>query len=147
MSKNLTLKVVWGIFDKSRKQLDTYPKDSRVVFSADRKLTFLVYKGGITSPPAWDHLVLPNGKTIPLGSNDPSLKNISVEVQNGYFNIKEKKMVKASSLKGVEVLKDQRGRESVYVSGVHKPELIPTEFIEVDGRKGKELISLYNKKK
>ena len=55
--------------------------------------------------------------------------------------------MKASSLKGVEVLKDQRGRESVYVSGVHKPELIPTEFIEVDGRKGKELVSLYNKKK
>jgi hypothetical protein len=146
MSKTLSLQVVWGIFDKKSKRLDTYGKDSRVVFSADQKLTFLVYKGGVTSPPAWDYVVLPNGRTVSLGSNDKNLKEIKVPVQNGYFNLKEKKIIKKSSLKNVEILKDQRGRENVYVSGVHRPELIPTEFVEINGRRGPQLMSLYKKK-
>jgi hypothetical protein len=140
------LNVVWGIYDKKEKILDTYPKTSRIVYSKDRKLTFLVYKGGVTSPPAWDYAIL-NGKPIPLGSNDPTLKELEVEVQKGFFNVKEKKIVKATSLKNVELLKSHNGRENVYVAGIQQPELIPTEFVEINTRKGKQLFSLYSKKK
>jgi hypothetical protein len=140
------LNVVWGIYDKKDKILDTYPKTSRVVYSKDRKLTFLVYKGGVTSPPAWDYAIL-NGKSIPLGSNDPTLKELEVQVQKGFFNVKEKKIVKATSLKNVELLKSHNGRENVYIGGVQQPQLIPTEFVEINTRKGKQLFSLYNKNK
>jgi hypothetical protein len=147
MGKTLVLKVVWGIYDKKDKVLDTYEKNSRTVLSSDRKLVFLVYKGGITSPPAWNYAVLPNGRKLSLGNNKVDLKELKVQIQEGYFDTKQKKIIKKSSLKNVEVLKSHNGRENVYVSGVQRPELIPTEFVEIETRKGKELISLYSKKK
>ena len=144
-NKTLKLKVQWGIFDKNSKQTQLFGKDSRVVFSHDKKLVFLVYTDGTTSAPVYDFVVLPNGRSVSLGSNDKDLKEINAEIIKGYFNPKTKETGRLSDLgKKVEVFKDLKGRENIYVDSVQQ-NIFLTNLIELPTRNGMKLFSFEKK--
>jgi hypothetical protein len=145
-NKTLKLKVQWGIFDKVSKKAELFEKDSRVVFSHDRRLVFLVYTDGTTSAPVYNYVVLPNGRTVSLGNNDKDLKEITVEIIDGFFDPKTKKVGKISEIgKKVEVFKNSKGRENVYIDGV-QANIFLTKLIELPTRDGGKQLFNFEKK-
>ena len=79
--KKTILPIVWAFSDSKTHKKVTFEKNVRVVYSNDKTLVFVVYTDRTTTPPVFDHVVLPNGKLIPLGTNDPKRKALSVNIE------------------------------------------------------------------
>ena len=145
MPTKTILPVVWAFSDNKTHKKVTFEKNVRVVYSNDKTLVFVVYTDRTTTPPVFDHVVLPNGKLVALGTNDPKRKALSVNIEDGFFNRKTREVFKKGSSK-CEVMKNYKGYDVVYINDIAMPDITPTSVIEIEGRSGKVLYNVYKKK-
>jgi len=145
MPTKTILPVVWAFSDNKTHKKITFEKNVRVVYSNDKSLVFVVYTDKTTTPPVFDHVLLPNGKLIHLGTNDPKRKALSVIIEDGFFNRKTREVSRKDSSK-FEIMKNYKGYDIVYINDIAMPDITPTDVIEIEGRTGKQLYNVYKKK-